>query len=404
MTDQKAEKGISVADCEQCCGCGCCSEICGNNAIQMIQDEKGFFRPLVLRERCSGCGLCISVCPLRSEPGFNTCFSKQVYAVIHKNERIRKLSSLGGAFSALARKIISGGGHVYGAVYTGTFEVVHMGASNKAELGALRGSKYVQSKFWSCIPELIKHLRQGKRCMVVGTPCQIHGLRNLSKIMNVEQNLYLVDLICHGVPSQKLFQEHIRTLEKRHGKILRYRSRSKMEGWHTYFDRIFAEHGEVNPMRAEAQVWRRLFASNVCLQEGCYTCEYASTNRVADLTLGDFWGIEKRYPDKDDNCGCSLVIVNTQKGEQLFREAADEIEFFTVSMEDAMQKHLQEPCHKPGEAACFWKEYQDYGWKYVSGKYGRQTTKMLVLRWLNRLKFKRKYSDYEEPFGEVWKA
>ena len=397
--------GTNIANTENCCGCGCCSKICQNRAIYMEPDEKGFYHAAVLEEKCTNCGLCKTVCPCHTDVDLPSPLPQEVYAVVHKDERIRRLSASGGLFSALASRVIleRGGGKIYGAVFTEKFHVIHAGASTEADLGALRGSKYVQSKFWLCIPELVENLRGGKTCMVVGTPCQIHGLRNLCQMMKIERNVYFVDLICHGVPSQMLFQEHIRMIENRYGKIRRYRSRSKLEGWHTYFDRIFTERGEVNPLRAGAQVWRRLFASNVCLQEACYSCKYANTSRVGDLTLGDFWGIEKKYPSKDDNRGCSLVFINTEKGKALFEKVKDEVDFFPVSIEDALQGHLYKPCSRPQETDSFWEEYKKYGWKYVAKKYNRQTVKVLIWRLLNRLKFEKAYPHYEEPFGEIWK-
>ncbi|MFR5684657.1 MAG: Coenzyme F420 hydrogenase/dehydrogenase, beta subunit C-terminal domain, partial [Clostridia bacterium] len=293
----------------KCYGCGACSKICPKNAIIMKMDKKGFFYPEIEKEKCIQCGLCEKVC---WNPESNNEYFKEplVYAVKSKDMQTRLQSSSGGVFTQFAKICLEENGVVYGACYAEDFEVKHIRIGNIEEIQKLRGSKYVQSNLKNVYSEVKKDLQNGKKVMFVGTPCQVYGLNQYLRGID-KLNLILVDLVCHGVTSPKIWKDYITFIERKyHGKLSKYTFRNKEKGWRGYHPLAKFDNGRKIESRCITS-YTNLFSTDLALREGCYQCNFSSTHRKSDITIGDFWGLEKTIPEFIDDLGVSLVLINT---------------------------------------------------------------------------------------------
>lgn len=383
----------------KCYGCGVCSKICPKKAIEMVADNKtGFYYPLIDENKCIECGKCIKTCPIGNTSDISKGCTCGIYAVKHIDSKIRSLSSSGGAFSAFAEKVLNQGGIVYGAKYGDDFQIRHVCVNKYTDVAYLRGSKYSQSQFWNEI-ETIIDLEKDRLCLVVGTPCQVHGIRKLLENLCITRNIIYVDLICHGVCSSKLFLDHIKHIESQYGcNVIKYREHSKLEGWKSYFNRIITDKGEKSLMPC-TQGFRKLVTSDICLREACYTCGYSNFYRTGDLTIGDCWGIEVINPKFDDKKGVSLILVNSIKGKELFDSISDCLETVKISrnqIKPSMQRHLYEPSRKNDCVDKFWDEYAKYGYEYIYRLYGKQSSVRIIKRIIKRVIFRVNNPNYHE--------
>lgn len=317
-----------LCDKKYCCGCGACSQVCPKKAITMREDEYGFCYPFINEKKCIECGACLKVCQYHN-PVMRYAVSS-TYAAAINDERILKSSS-GGAFAEIARIFIRSGGTVVGAAMTkeeGWLEPVHRFVESENEIPQIQGSKYVQSNLNNTYTEVKTRLQKGERVLFSGTPCQIAGLRAYLK--RDYDSLYTVDVICHGVPNARMFNEYIRLYSKKmKGEIVDYRFRDKQLGWginmRAYIDMKSGRQIE-KIVPPEMSSYFSLFLRSDITRESCINCCYASSKRVADMTLGDYWGINTAHPDAiknkilDDKQGVSCVFINTDKGKKLFEE------------------------------------------------------------------------------------
>lgn len=321
---------IHITDKSKCCGCNACVQICPKQCIQMQEDGEGFLYPLVDVDMCVDCKLCEKVCPIitPNEPQKPV----KVYAAKHKDDEIRMKSSSGGIFTLLAEQIINEGGVVFGARFDEYWEVMHDYTETKEGLALFRGSKYVQSRIGNAYQQAENFLKQGRKVMFTGTPCQIAGLRRF--LRKEYENLLAVDFVCHGVPSPKVWRMYLDETLARQGigkntvlshamlrqKFIRsVEFRSKSTGWKKYsFALTFTKAsagGEENSVLLssvfEENPFMRSFLSDFILRPVCYQCTFKSGRSGADIALGDFWGIEKIKPELDDDKGCGLVMDYT---------------------------------------------------------------------------------------------
>lgn len=324
---------LNFIDNKKCCGCGACKEICPRKAIKMNEDSEGFLQPELIKELCIDCGICDNVCPIK-----NT--GKTVHnvilplAAINKNINILNKSSSGGIFSVIAEYVINNGGIVYGAAFDKNLKLSHIGVENTNELERLRGSKYLQSDSFNCFPSIKEQLRNGKLVYFVGTGCQVGALKlYLRKEYN---NLITSDLICHGVPSHKLFDTFVSAYEKKtNRKVINYRCRDKYAGgWSgsQSVDYIYNQKQKrdlYNPILAG---YMKAFMSADFFRESCYTCPFADEHRAGDITLADFWGVEKYHKINSMN-GVSAILINTQKGQNLLEILENNIQLTTTQIE-----------------------------------------------------------------------
>lgn len=322
---------IQILDKSQCCGCTACVSICPKQCITMREDEEGFLYPVVDSSRCIDCNLCKKVClelhsKERREP-------LNVYAAKHKNEQVRLASSSGGIFTLLAEKIIDEGGVVFGARFNNSWNVIHDYTETKEGLAAFRGSKYVQSYMGNCYLKTKSFLDQDRKVMFTGTPCQIAGLKNYLK--KDYDNLLAVDVVCHGVPSPKVWQMYLDEIARKGGKntvlshhiaeeaeINHIDFRSKSTGWKKFsFALTLSEataDGEKNSVLLSSifteNPYMNAFLSNLSLRPSCYDCPAKSGKSGSDITIADFWGIENVLSEFDDDKGISLVLSYSEKG------------------------------------------------------------------------------------------
>ena len=304
-----------------CCGCGACAQSCPKNCISMEPDSEGFLYPKVDETQCVNCGLCEKVCPilLKQKPD---PIKVEAYAAYTSNSELREKSSSGGIFSLLAQEILNRGGTVAGAAFAADFSVRHILVENDAELDRLRGSTYVQSRMEDTYVQIRDLLKQGRPVLFTGVACQIAGLKAF--LGREYENLYTVDVLCHGVPSPKVWAHYRREQAQIHGTTLEEVSfRDKRKGWRHYSMALnFAEGVEYCRPGAE-DTYLRVFLRDLCLRPSCHSCRFKDFPRLSDLTIGDAWGIERHMPDLDDDHGTSVVLVNSEKGMGLWNAVAD---------------------------------------------------------------------------------
>ena len=351
---------VKLAEKQSCTGCAACQAACAYGAIQMKPDYEGFVYPQIDEERCVECGVCIQVCPALKET-LPVQPPRQVFAAASQDEEIRKKSSSGSVFTALARHILKEGGTVYGAAQMPDNTVRHLRVQTEEELAPLRGSKYVQSDMKGCLASLCSDLRAGRRVLFAGTPCQVAGAFQLVHEQGLDDSrLVLCDIVCQGASSPQVWSDYISVIEKETGgPVSNVTFRGKEEGWHAASAVRFDDaHG----MRHTDRRFNNLFFSGLVLRPACYSCRYTTPNRVADLTLADFWGIEATSNADMDHKGVSFILAHTQKGEVLLESCA-ELKRQEASLTDAVdhQEALRAPFPKPDNREQFWNEYLGRG-------------------------------------------
>lgn len=315
---------VEIIEKNKCSGCSACMNICPSNCITMKPDEEGFTYPTVDANSCIDCGLCISTCPFIPESG-ETLFAgelPQAYALYHKNEGIRKQSTSGGAFTAICETFCDDSNYaIFGAGYDNSLNVCHSYVKNICDLGIFRKSKYVQSEIGMSFTQTKQLLTDGKKVLFSGTPCQIAGLKAF--LRNPYENLITVDLVCHGVPTPIMFDKYKAFMERSYkDKITAIDFRDKRNaGWENSKISIYFKKRKPYERYSltKDDPFMHAFLTYICFRPSCYVCPFAKTLRVSDITIGDFWGTEAIKPGLNDNKGLSLVLINTQKGRNLFK-------------------------------------------------------------------------------------
>ncbi len=320
---------IKIVNKENCCGCASCAQICPKKCITMNYDNEGFSYPSVNAEMCIECGLCDTVCPVKnSEQKGESVLA--AYAAYANDDNIRLLSSSGGLFYVIAESVILDGGVVFGVILDENRKTSHVMATTIDELNKMRGSKYLQSDIKNSFVETKRVLRQGRRVLYTGTSCQIAGLK---RFLHTEyDNLMTIDILCHGVTSQKLWKSYLSTYKD---EVLSASFRSKESGWKNYSMQIDFKNKNYKVVHGK-DPYMKIFLSDICLRPSCYQCKFKSLDRDSDITLGDAWGIGKILPDMDDDKGTSVVIVHSEKGNKLLNEVKDQI----VIKEDEVDRLL----------------------------------------------------------------
>lgn len=345
-----------------CSGCGACALQCPTGAIHMVMSDKGFLYPEVITEKCVKCGQCRSICQVNSIIDINRIDQNmKSYAFRLSDEAKRMESQSGGAFSSFAEAILKSGGVVFGVELTKEYNAVYTEIDDFMDLNRLKGSKYVQADTGKIYEKVKNRLLEGKKVLFEGTSCHVDGLYKFLKDTDIS-NLYTCDLVCHGVPSIAVFKKYIDYQKARSGGIEEYNFRDKsIGGWHLHIETWKNERSEINV----STDYTDLFYSNTILRECCYSCRYASFNKPADITIGDFWGIENVLPEMDDNKGVSLVIIRTDKGNKLFQDVKELADVKEVSKESCIQPNLIAPTKRPLEVDKFWDEYNRRPYKYL---------------------------------------
>lgn len=313
------EKIILFKDKKDCCDCSACKNICPKDAIYLYLDEYGFEYPKIDREKCISCGLCKRVCAFQNIKETNIPI--ETYVGVATDENILLKSASGGIFATIAQMYLEEGGVVFGATFDKQFNPIHIGITDIKELYKLQGSKYVQSSAGNTYKEVKRFLNEGRKVLYSGTPCQISGLKGY--LMKKYDNLLTIDIICHGVPSSKFFKDYLRILEKKlKGKIVDFKFRDKSVSWEKNGSIKYEIGGKIRKKKlyGSESSYYYYFSSSDCFRENCYHCKYTCENRPADITIGDYWGIEAAHPELLRNGklvegkGVSVIIANTEKG------------------------------------------------------------------------------------------
>ena len=371
---------------ENCAGCTACMNICPYGAISMEPDDEGFLYPLPNEDLCTDCGLCQKICPFQDEYRINSNFEQpKIYAAKHRDDDVRINSSSGGMFTAISDYILGSDGVIYGAAFDEQFKVCHQKAVNEQERNKIRGSKYVQSDLNGIFSEIKVELKKGRKVLFTGTPCQNAGLH--AYLNKSYEHLYLCDIVCHGTPSPLIWKEHIDFMAKRYNKkIIAYNFRSKWRGRNVT---IIFDDGSLRYNSSDLLTFSNIFYSCLAHRPSCYHCRFSNFHRPSDITIADFWGIEKSMPDFEDNKGVSLVLVNSSKGKELFEKISQTLYFEESNTIDCLQQNLHSPTKEPAQRYQFWHDYWDKGFEYVLKKYADygavSQLKMKSIKKLNEL-------------------
>lgn len=318
-----------------CTGCGGCAADCPKECIRMEADAEGFLYPWVDQSQCVDCKKCEQTCAVLHKPVVGE--TVQVWATRNTDSDVRRESSSGGVFTALAKCVIGDGGAVCAAVYTEDWTVVHKIAFTVEALSAMRGAKYVQSHAGHLFARLKSLLTEGKPVMFVGTPCQCAGLK--AYLGQDYERLILVDMVCHGVPAPSVWKAYVRRrreLDANGAELTSVNLRDKSTGWsrYAYSVKLQYANGSAYCVPQGQDPYMRGFVGDLYLRPSCSECSFKGISRCSDLTLGDCWGIWDSHPDFDDNRGTSLLLVHTAKGQQIWNRLCADFGSVAFAVED----------------------------------------------------------------------
>ena len=354
----------------QCCGCEVCVEICPKNAITMREDTEGFQYPEIDPLKCIRCGKCINGCDFKSSVKKKAYKKKtEIYAVKAKNKNIRKISSSGGAFILLSDYILSQGGVIACSVYdysshTMNFKIIH----NEEERQQAIGSKYLQSNLGNIYQECLQWVQNNpeKKLLFIGMGCQAGAFQKFAQQKSIREKVIIVDMVCHGVPSPKMWKEYAGYLEnKNRGNISYLTFKDKRNGWNHPTAMAI-----VNEKEILLRDYIRIFNSGMALRPSCHKCPYTCIERSVDITIGDFWGIEKTHPEFVSELGVSILMTHSKIGKEIFEKVKDKFSWIQTSEKECLQSQLYHPTEVSEIRETFWKEYQSHGIQYVMHKYG----------------------------------
>lgn len=310
---------VSVNDKVTCCGCEACAQICPKNAINMVADMEGFLYPKVNYDLCINCGCCDKVCPMQNELDKKPIVAS--YAVQTKNEHVREISTAGGAFYIIAEQIIRDGGIVWGAIIDTDNTVRHVSIERVEDIEPLCMSKYVQSRIGDVYKKIKDSLKK-RKVLFVGTPCQCAGL--VTYLQRKPENLVLIDFLCHGVPSPKVWDKYSQEMKNMYS-AKDFQFRNKIYGYDKTGVAFKADdgtliHSSISDQN-EVKFMLKAFFAEICSRPSCHSCRFKGYERVTDITLGDLWHIGRYNPKMDDNKGTTFVAVHTEIGENLVASA-----------------------------------------------------------------------------------
>ena len=370
---------------ENCCGCSACFAICPTSAIQMLADGEGFLYPSIDEERCIRCYRCLSVCSFKVDQNSKGFFEGEIlvqdektdkktmyaspisYAVKYKDMNVRMSSRSGGIFTALSDAVLSENGVVYGCVLTEEYLAIHTRAEDKAKRNRMRGSKYIQSDMSNSFVSVKKDLQAGRHVLFSGTSCQVAGLKTF--LGNQALDLLLcVDIVCHGVPSPYVWKAYLAWQEKKYGgKIQSVDFRNKRDfGWKAHKESVYLD----NVPRIDSEVFKTLFYSHNILRPCCHVCPYKDIHHPGDITIADYWGIEKEVPGFDDNHGVSLVLINNDKGQRWFEKVSGLLEFHKTELMNNLQPPLVAPFPQSKTRNQFWQDFFSKDFELIARRYG----------------------------------
>lgn len=331
---------INITDKVKCCGCNACGDICPKHAISYKTDNEGFWYPEVDMQKCIDCGLCEKVCPWlhKEELGKGGFEKPKCLAAIHKNIEVRFDSTSGGAFTAFAEEIYRQGGYVGGAILNEDWSVSQFLSTDKNDLPKLRSSKYLQSHFDGFYIAVREAVKTGKPVLVCGGPCQMAALRRF--LQKPYDNLIIVDYICRGIPSPLLFKKFIEYLEDKHkSKAVFFKAKNKELGWRNLTSKVVFANNDVEYLPKTRNPWLQLkYVVPETCRPSCFECLFKGFPRNADISIGDLWTGKGEIPKELDNdLGTSVILVNTEKGEQFLEKCLKKLNYSEYSFDKAVK-------------------------------------------------------------------
>lgn len=345
---------------EDCCGCTACASICPTKCISMQEDSEGFKYPQVDSDKCINCHKCEAVCPVMNRSDLND--KPQAYLTRTKDKALLSECTSGGVFTEIAKQTVKSGGIAYGAVFGENFIVRHERISDLSGVNRLPGSKYVQSDLDGVFRQVLTDVRSGKQVAFCGTPCQVAGLKNY--IGKDYSNLLLVDLVCHGVPSPRLWNKYVDYLQSKYGKLKHVNFRSKYLGYHVSVMEEQFESGKVQIGSARTNLMSKCFFKNAADRPICYECPFKTVGRCSDLTLFDGWHASEYVPGlKDDDMGYTIVLVQSEKNVSLLK-SFDCLETYKIDINQAIAldgKMAVNSVSRPSSRAHFYKLLSEKG-------------------------------------------
>ena len=374
-----------ICEKKECTGCFACYNVCPKGAIKMEEDDFGNIYPIIDKDKCINCLLCKKTCPsLNKKTSFLN--PSNVYALYNKNNIKQLESSSGGAASLFYEFIIDNGGIAYGVsnLFEKKFSFVRI--EKKEDIINLKGSKYVHCYINNTFKQAQKDLNNNKQVIFVGTPCQVDGLKNFLK--KEYPNLYTIDIICHGVSSQKLLLDELELQKLDFSRIKRISFRDS----NLYVLKVWDyKNNIILRKQADSIAYYRNFLIGNTYRENCYSCRYARKERISDITIGDYWGLNKKSKIYDNDLdGVSLVMINTTKGEFLFNNIKREAKYEKRDIEEAIKKNeqLNKPTTKGKKHYIFLENYKKLGYKKTIMKMLNFKEKIVFYAKNNRLLYK----------------
>lgn len=371
---------------EICCGCSACFSICNQKAIFMVPNNEGFRYPKIDTTKCIKCGMCKQVCPVLKIPESFGNEDNTVFAAKARDNNLRLKSSSGGVFSLLANYILKSNGIVVGAAFSEDYrKVSHIMIDSPKQLDRLRGSKYVQSDIGSVYASVKRLLEEKKKVLFSGTGCQIAGLRNYLK--KKYDNLYLIDVVCHGVPSPKLWSEYLEQIEKVfHEKAMQISFRFKVSGWEQFGMEVKSDkHYYFRELSDDPYLCA--FQKNLNLRESCYCCKLKSSAGISDISLGDLWGASEIVPDFYDNKGISFVYIHSNKGQELLECIAKDIQLVPIDIKAAIAQNpnIAVSAKRPDGRTYFYVDLMNSSLKKTLKKYTKKSKKDKIRGFIEKI-------------------
>lgn len=366
------ELTVKLAEKSNCCGCSSCAYVCPQSAVTMVEAD-GVLLPNIDKNLCVSCRACEKQCPVIQFEKAEGNSIRKIYSAYSIHDRIRKKSSSGG----ISREIIDAfynkydNAVIYGSVIDENLEVLHMRTTCPSEFDLLYGSKYTTSNISQVFGQIKTDLINEKNVLFIGTPCQVASIDRLITSTEERNHLFLVDVICHGPGVTSVWNNYKSFLLRKYGKVKKFYFRDKSGGWRNYSMKIETEKKSVSNSPA-LKIWSYLFFRGYLQRESCFKCKFATAKRFSDITLGDFWSIEKINPHMADEGGVSFVAVNSTKGEHFLTLLGESVvrseEEYASSIRT--QENLNGGRVKPNDYEKFWDDYRNNGFLFVSKKYG----------------------------------
>ena len=387
---------IKIEKKEACCGCNACGDICPTKAISFVKDNEGFWYPLVDSSKCINCSLCERVCPILhfDKMNKNDLSEPVCYAAVNNDMNVLFDSTSGGLFSVLAEQMYSLNGFVGGAVFNEDLTVSHFISSNSYDLPRLRSSKYLQSCAIGFYKKKKKLVNSKEKVLVCGTPCQMAALQ--SYLGKKYDNLIVVDFICRGVNSPKVWLKYLKSFEERYGsKVVFAKAKSKEYGWRNLTQMVRLANGkEIFETKETSYFMQGYLNSNLYCRQSCYDCRFKGIPRISDITLADFWGIEKCNIDFDKNLGTSIVLINSKNGMEFFEQIKHKVSYTLMPIKSILEDNMalvnsiKPPKKNRNE---FFRDIDSMSFTDLSKKYIKAHEKSFVLEFKQYLRIFWKY-------------